>query len=145
MWLFSSRSGVSFLAHRSETLPNLFSNFLDPSQSLIKNIACGIPRPQTLRPIATESIGRSVRRGPKMKKQEDARLAVLREYDKWAKDHPNDAKKMGRVRVLRILRERKARPSRFPCRRQQMANCSPLASSRRSIERLTPPAHLISN
>ena len=42
----------------------------------------------------------------------------------------------GRVRVLRILRERKARPSRFPCRRQQMANCSPLASSRRSIERL---------
>ena len=94
MWLFS-RSGVSFLAHRSETLPNLFSNFLDPSQSLIKNIACGNPRPQTLRPIATESIGRSVRRGPKMKKQEDARLAVLREYDKWAKDHPTDAKKMG--------------------------------------------------
>ena len=31
----------------------------------------------------------------KMKKQEDARLAVLREYDRWAKDHPNDAKKMG--------------------------------------------------
>ena len=30
-----------------------------------------------------------------MKKQEDARLAVLREYDRWAEDHPNDAKKMG--------------------------------------------------
>jgi hypothetical protein len=30
-----------------------------------------------------------------MKKQEDVRLAVLREYDRWAKDHPNDAKKMG--------------------------------------------------
>jgi hypothetical protein len=30
-----------------------------------------------------------------MKKKEDARLAVLREYDSWAKDHPNDAKKMG--------------------------------------------------
>jgi len=30
-----------------------------------------------------------------MKKQEDARLAVLREYDRWSKDHPNDAKKMG--------------------------------------------------
>jgi len=30
-----------------------------------------------------------------MNKQEDARLAVLREYDKWAKDHPNDAKKIG--------------------------------------------------
>ena len=37
----------------------------------------------------------SVRRWPKMKKKEDARLAVLREYDRWAKDHPNDAKKMG--------------------------------------------------
>jgi hypothetical protein len=41
------------------------------------------------------SIAVSVRRGPKMKKKEDARLAVLREYDRWAKDHPNDAKKMG--------------------------------------------------
>jgi hypothetical protein len=30
-----------------------------------------------------------------MKKQEDARVAVLREYDRWAKDHPNEAKKMG--------------------------------------------------
>jgi hypothetical protein len=30
-----------------------------------------------------------------MKKQEDARLAGLREYDRWTKDHPNDAKKMG--------------------------------------------------
>jgi len=30
-----------------------------------------------------------------MKKKEDARLAVLREYDRWAKDHPHDAKKMG--------------------------------------------------
>jgi len=30
-----------------------------------------------------------------MKKKEDARLAILREYDRWAKDHTNDAKKMG--------------------------------------------------
>jgi hypothetical protein len=30
-----------------------------------------------------------------MKKKEDARLAVLREYDRWAKANPNDAKKMG--------------------------------------------------
>jgi len=30
-----------------------------------------------------------------MKKKEDARLAVLREYDRWAKDHPKDATKMG--------------------------------------------------
>ena len=28
-------------------------------------------------------------------KKEDARLAVLSEYDRWAKDHPNDATKMG--------------------------------------------------
>jgi hypothetical protein len=48
-----------------------------------------------------------------MKKKEDARLAVLREYDRWAKDHPNDAKK-----ILHILRERKAGPSRFSWRRQ---------------------------
>jgi hypothetical protein len=30
-----------------------------------------------------------------MKKKEDARLAVLREYDRWAKEHPDDAKKLG--------------------------------------------------
>jgi len=30
-----------------------------------------------------------------MKKQEDARSAVLREYDRWAKHHPKDTKKMG--------------------------------------------------
>jgi len=28
-------------------------------------------------------------------KKEDARFAVLREYDRWAKGHPNDAKNMG--------------------------------------------------
>jgi hypothetical protein len=28
-------------------------------------------------------------------KKEDARLAVLREYDRWAKAHPSNAKKMG--------------------------------------------------
>ena len=52
---------------------------------------------------------------------------------------PKRRQEDGRVRVLRILRERKARTSRFPCRRQQMANRSWLASSRRSIGRLTPP------
>jgi hypothetical protein len=50
---------------------------------------------------------------------------------------PKRRQEDGRVRVLRILRERKAGPSRFPCHRQQMANRSPLASSRRSIEGLT--------
>ena len=73
-----------------------------------------------------------------MKKKEDARLAVLRKYDRSAKDHPNDAKKMGGFVFFGY--EKKERPdlSRFPCRRQQMANRSWLASSRRSIERLTP-------
>src|SRR5215472_17441530 len=75
-----------------------------------------------------------------MKKQEDARLAVLREYDKWAKDHPNDAKKMGAYVFFGYLEKKKARPSRFPCRREQMANRSPLASSRRWIEGLRSPA-----
>jgi hypothetical protein len=28
-------------------------------------------------------------------KKEDVRLAVLREYDRWAKGHPKDAIKMG--------------------------------------------------
>jgi hypothetical protein len=30
-----------------------------------------------------------------MKKKEEARLVVLREYDTWAKANPNDAKMMG--------------------------------------------------
>jgi hypothetical protein len=64
-----------------------------------------------------------------MKKKEDARLAVLREYDRWAKDHPNDAKKMGEERPDLLD---------FRAAWQQMANRSPLASSRRSIERLMP-------
>ena len=41
-----------------------------------------------------------------MKKKEDARQAVLREYDRWAKHHPNDAKKMGGYVFFRILREK---------------------------------------
>ena len=51
---------------------------------------------------------------------------------------PKQGQGDGRVRVLQILRERKARPSRFSWRHQQMANRSPLASSRRSIGRLRP-------
>jgi hypothetical protein len=47
-------------------------------------------------PIAAEEYSRAaLGEGQRMKKQEDATLAVLREYDRWAKDHPNDAKKMG--------------------------------------------------
>src|SRR5262249_27349784 len=61
----------------------------------LRKFATKIPRPHALRlQPQPRSMPRSVRRAP-MKKQEDARLAVLREYDRWAKDHPKDAKKMG--------------------------------------------------
>jgi hypothetical protein len=108
MWLFSSRSGVSFLAHRSETYQIYFEFSSTQLNRLLKILRVGIPRPQTLRLIATESIGRSVRREPKMKKQEDARLAVLREYDRWAKDHPNDASMMGGFLFFRYLQTDKS-------------------------------------
>ena len=42
-----------------------------------------------------------------MKKKEDARLAILCEYDRWAKDHPNDAKKMGGFVFFGYLEKRK--------------------------------------
>ena len=48
-----------------------------------------------LDPTATKEYCRAVLGEAQMKKKEDARLAVLREYDRWAKEHPNDAKKMG--------------------------------------------------
>src|SRR5215469_14481656 len=62
-------------------------------------------------------------------KKEEARRAVLSEYDRWAKKHPNDARMM-----LPILTGRKVGPSRFPCGWQQVANRSRLPS--RSVERL---------
>jgi hypothetical protein len=49
----------------------------------------------SLAPNRDRGVFAALGEGQKMKKQEDARLAVLREYDRWAKDHPNDAKKMG--------------------------------------------------
>jgi hypothetical protein len=73
-----------------------------------------------------------------MKKKEDARLAVLREYDRWAKDHPNDAKKMGGYVFFTYLEKERPDLLDFRAAWQQMANRSPLASSRRSIERLMP-------
>ena len=36
-------------------------------------------------------------------KKDDARLAVLREYDRWAKAHPSKAKEMGGFVVFRYL------------------------------------------
>ena len=69
-----------------------------------------------------------------MKKKEDARLAVLREYDRWAKDHPNDAKKMGGYVFFGHLGQA------FSISVPSAANGKSfmVASSRRSIERLTP-------
>ena len=70
-----------------------------------------------------------------MKKQEDARLAILREYDRWVKDHPNDAKKMGGYVFFGYLE--KERPDLLDFRAAAAnGKLSPLASSRRSIERL---------
>jgi hypothetical protein len=40
-------------------------------------------------------------------KQDDARLAVLGEYDGWAKDHPNDAKMMGGFVFFSYLQQEK--------------------------------------
>ena len=36
-------------------------------------------------------------------KKDDARLAVLREYDRWAKAHPSKAKEMGGFVFFRYL------------------------------------------
>lgn len=41
------------------------------------------------------------------KKKEDARLAVLREYDRWAKAHPSKAKEMGGFVFFRYLEKEK--------------------------------------
>jgi hypothetical protein len=58
-------------------------------------------------PIAAEEYSRAaLGEGQRMKKQEDARLAVLREYDRSAKDHPNDAKKMGGYVFRHLEKER---------------------------------------
>ena len=56
-----------------------------------------------LAPLTTaEQLGE----GPNMKK-DDARLAVLGEYNGWAKDHPNDAKMMGGFLFFSYLQKEK--------------------------------------
>ena len=40
-------------------------------------------------------------------KKDDARLAVLREYDRWAKAHPSNAKEMGGFVFFRYLEKEK--------------------------------------
>jgi hypothetical protein len=39
------------------------------------------------------------------KKKEEARRAVLSEYDRWAKKHPNDASMMGGFLFFRYLQK----------------------------------------
>jgi hypothetical protein len=40
-------------------------------------------------------------------KKDDARRAVLREYDRWAKKHPSNAKKMGGFVFFSYLKKEK--------------------------------------
>ena len=46
---------------------------------------------------------RSIALGEGQMKKDDARLAVLREYDRWAKAHPSKAKEMGGFVFFRYL------------------------------------------
>jgi hypothetical protein len=41
-------------------------------------------------------------------KKEEARRAVLSEYDRWAKKHPNDASMMGGFLFFRYLQEERS-------------------------------------
>jgi len=41
-------------------------------------------------------------------KKEEARRAVLSEYDRWAKQHPNDARMMGGFLFFRYLQKEKS-------------------------------------
>jgi hypothetical protein len=41
-------------------------------------------------------------------KKEEARLAVLSEYDKWAKKNPNDAAMMGGFRFFQYLQNKRS-------------------------------------
>jgi len=41
-------------------------------------------------------------------KKEEARRAVLSEYDRWAKKHPNDARMMGGFLFFRYLQKEKS-------------------------------------
>ncbi len=84
-----------FYSEIVEPLADFVEKFLDPLQR--SNLSLAPP---------TTAEEYSVRRGPDMKK-EDARLAVLREYDRWAKRHPNDAKKMGGFVFFRYLEKEK--------------------------------------
>src|SRR5262249_41305243 len=68
-------------------------------------------------------------------KKEDAKRAVLSEYDRWAKKHPNDARMMGGFMFFQYLQDEKSDLLDFSCGwRREVANCSQLASG--SVGRL---------
>jgi len=67
-------------------------------------------------------------------KKEEARRAVLSEYDSWAKKHPSQASMMGGFLFFRYLQAERSDLLDFRVGRQQLANRSRLDS--RSVERL---------
>jgi len=52
--------------------------------------------------------GGTIATGMASMKKEDARRAVLSEYDRWAKKHPNDARMMGGFLFFRYLQKERS-------------------------------------
>src|SRR5689334_2393690 len=76
--------------------------------------------------------------------REEARRTLLREYDQWAKDHPEDAAKTRAAWFFQVRSKGKIGPSRFPCCwPRQVADRPQLASSHRSGERLGGPCDCV--
>ena len=61
-------------------------------------------------------------------KKEEARRAVLSEYDKWAKKHPDDAIIMGGFLFFRYLQNERSDLLDFRAVGDKWQNCSRLAS-----------------
>ena len=72
-------------------------------------------------------------------KKEEARRAILSEYDSWAKKHPNDASMMGGFLFFRYLQTDRSDLLDFRAVGNKWPNRSPLAS--RSVEKLASEPH----
>ena len=68
--------------------------------------------------------------------REEARRTLLREYDKWAKDHPDDATERGGVVFLTYLQKERSDLLDFHGWRRQVGNRPRLALLHRSGEGL---------
>jgi hypothetical protein len=69
--------------------------------------------------------------------REEARRTLLREYDRWAKDHPDDAAKMGGVLFFTYLQKERSDLLDFHAvGGEQVGNCPRLALLHRTGERL---------